>query len=441
MLDTKKGKKPLRVGISTRKSKHGIMNRMIENADKEGRHIRFWTALEFTEKCPDTRSGVDHAEYWVNQDAGETLTPEEFLKKDNSKKKDFTLYTDMYTGCHKCPVAPFCLGDAKKQSSKSNMLKSIDELNQKIRSEGYDWAASQLFNLKPSTEGIVFKEFEERIHVKTWNQMWFTLTGKDFPGECTHDMFIKKCHEMKLACYGGVDWGWSAPNTVVYFFVDKKENIYVVRCDGLQFVSQPSWIHHMKTKYQHMYKCQLYVPDAADQGAVQEMIKAGLPVANKPDKGAINTGIQVIKKFLRFPGTNEAKIFFAKETTQHILTEMSMYHYKLDAAGIVTDDPDTEYDHWIDALRYPITMLFGKQNVILGGGGLDFDPKAGIVDPSGTFHKMPSPQEYAATKGITLNDQEQNLSKLGRVGTLSDLDDDSDDDGNDGGGGSFSWSF
>lgn len=441
MLDSKGGKKALRVGISTRKSRYGLMNQKIEEMEAspdKTRAVRRWTAFEFTERCPDSRSGTEKVDYWVNQDKMEVLNKEEFDKKDHQKKKEFVHHEGL-SGCHKCPLFSICLTDAKKQTSKSPMLKTLDELVQKVRSEGADWALAQLMNLKPSVEGIVFREFDEKIHIKEWNQMWYILTGKEYPGECSHDMFVKKCHEMNLPCYSGIDWGFSAPNTVVFFFVDKRDNVFVVKCDGMTYISQPTWIHHIKTKYHNMYRCQLYVPDAADQGAIQEMQKSGLPVANRTDKGAINTGIQVIKKFLKTPGTTEPKLFLAKETCHSLVNEFMMYHYKTDAAGLVTDDPAGEYDHWIDALRYPLTMLFGKSQIVLGGG-LAFDSTEGLVDRHGSFNRMPTPAEYATTQGIRINDQPQDTSKLGKIGKASDLDDDPGDDST-GGEGGFLWSF
>ena len=437
MLDSKGGKIALRVGISTRKSRYGLMNKQIENADAENRTVRRWTAFEFTERCTDERSGTDMMDLYVNQDKMEVINTDAYNKKEKSKQKEYVQHRG-YTGCERCPLFSICLTDAKKQTSTSPMLKTLDELIQKVRGEGADWALAQLMNLKPSVEGIIYREFEEKIHVKTWDQMWYTLTGKDFPGECTHDMFVKKCHELQLPCYAGIDWGFSAPNTVVYFFIDKRENVYIVKCDGLTYVSQPTWIHHIKTKYHNLYRCQLYVPDAADQGAVQEMQKSGLPVANQADKGAVNTGIQVIKKLLKVPGTVDTKLLIAKETCQHIINEFSMYHYKLDAAGIVTDDPDTDHDHWLDALRYPLTLLLGKTTLIMGGG-IDFDTRDGLLDKTGNFHRTPSALEFAAAKGLHVNENQQDMSKLGKIGKKSDLDD--DDDGNNGDGGSFLWSF
>lgn len=449
MLDTKKGKKPLRVGISTRKSRAGLMNQMMEGAvqkDSSGnmkrvRHIRCWTALEFTEKCPDERSGTVKTDYWINVDKGEVLSPQEYSKLDPSKQKDFFLDQGMYDKCKTCPVAVYCRGDAKKQSSTSNMLKTIDELNQKILGEGHEWASSQLFNLKPSSEGIIFKEFEEHLHIRSWNEMWFTLTGKEFPGTCTHDLFVKKCLEMKLPCYAGIDWGWSNPHTVVYIFVDKNENIYIVRCEGMTYISQPMWIHQIKNKWHNMYRCQLYAPDLADKGSVLEMQKAGLPCANDQQKPEINASIQTVKKFLRVPGYPQPKMFLAKETCQPLIDEFQKYHYKTNAAGILTDDPEDTDNHWIDALRYIMFILFGKSAVILGGG-LGMGDLEGLQDGAGNFNRMPTPVEYAMSQGIRVSQEAPDMTKLGRVGTSRELDKQADDDtDNEGGSGSFLWSF
>lgn len=437
MLDSKGGKKALRVGISTRKSRYGLMNRQIENAVEEGRTVRRWTALEFSERCTDERSGTREIDLYVNQEKMEVLTEIEYGKREKSKQKEFIQYRAL-EGCAKCPLFSICLTDAKKQTSTSPMLKPLDEMIQKVRAEGADWALAQLMNLKPSVEGIIFREFEERIHVKAWNQMWHILTGREFPGECTHDMFVKKCHELNLPCYAGIDWGFSSPNTVVFFFVDARENIYVVRCDGMTYISQPTWIHHIRTKYHNMYRCQLYVPDAADQGAIQEMKKTGLPVANQPDKGQINTGVQVIKKWLKIPGSLDSKIFFAKETCGHIIQEFQLYHYKLDAAGFVTDEPAKEYDHWLDALRYPMTLLFGKSQMVLGSG-LDYDNQQSIMNRDGFYTRTPGALDYANANGIPINDNVEDVSKLGKVGTKADLDGQEEDTSNS--GGSFIWTL
>jgi hypothetical protein len=434
MLDSKGDKRALRVGISTRKSRYGLMNKMIEEAEQAGRHVRRWTAFEFSQACPDERSGVKPTVSYHILDEMEVIDEKSFKMKDVKKKKEYTKHTMPGEKCLTCPAAAICLGDAKKQKSKSWMLKPISELIQKVRSEGADWALAQLMNLKPSVEGIIYKEFEEKVHVKDWNAMWYVLTGIEYPGECTHDVFVKKCHAMNLQCYAGVDWGFSNPNTVVYFYVDKRDNVYVVRADGMTYISQPEWVHYIKNKYHNMYRCQLYFPDIADQGAIIEMRKAGLPVSQDNDK-SINTGVQVIKKMLKIPGSMDTKIHLAKDTTGPLINEFLTYHFKTAADGTITEIPESEYDHWLDAFRYAMTMLFGKSMLMMGNNMID--DQATVTDNGGSYFRTPTIEEFAKENHLDIN-TEVDTSKLGKVGKLSDLDDDDDDWS---GGGGFLWSL
>lgn len=413
------------------------MNRMMEEAEQAGRHVRRWTAFEFSQACPDSRSGTIPTKSYHILDEMEVISEEDYKLKDEKKRKEYVEHVMPGEKCLTCPAAAICLGDAKKQQSKSWMLKPISELIQKVRSEGADWALAQLMNLKPSVEGIIYKEFDEKIHVNDWNKMWFRLTGAEYPGECNHDIFVKKCHSMNLSCYAGVDWGWSNPNTVVYFFVDKRDNVFVVRADGMTYVSQPEWINYIKNRYHHQYRCQLYFPDIADQGAVTEMRKAGLPVSSDNDK-AINTGIQAIKKLLRIPGGVDTKIHLAKETCGPLIEEFLTYHFKTAADGTITEVPETEYDHWLDALRYAITMLFGKGTLVIGNG-MAVDEKE-IRTTNGSYFRTPTAEEYATINNIPLNEDMNDKSKLGQIGKLSDLDDDDGDEGL-GGDGGFLWSL
>lgn len=439
MLDSKNGKRALRVGISTRKSRYGLMNQQIENAEEQDREIRRWTAFEFSERCSDERSGTKPTEAYYLQDDLEVITVDQWKLKEKAKQKEYIKHTFPGEKCLTCPIAAICLGDAKNQTSKSPMLKPLSEMIKKVRTEGADWALAQLMNLKPSVEGIIYREFDEKIHVKDWNFMWKHLTGKDYPNdECTHDAFVAKCHELGLPCYAGVDWGWSNPSTVTYFFVDSRENVYIVRTDGMTYYSDPAWIHHMKTKWHHMYRCQLYFPDQANQGAIEEMKKAGLPVSNNKKKDDIMVGVQSVKKLLKTPGTQEPKLFMAKETCQHIVNEFTLYHFKTDAAGLVTEDPEREDDHWLDGLRYGIHELFGNSRLVMSSDSALSDGPD-IQDKKGHFYRAPSAAEFAKSHGMNFND-EVDTSKLGKIGTASELDDDEDDDGF-GGDGGFLWSF
>lgn len=815
MLDSKRGRRALRVGISTRKSRYGLMNQQIENAEQAGRTVRRWTALEFSQRCPDERSGTKPTTGYYILDDMEVVSEEVWNKKDKKKQEQYSIATFPGEKCLSCPIAATCLGDAKKQYSTSPMLKPIGDAIKKTRESGADWALSQLFNLKPSVEGIIYKEFEEKLHVKDWNQMWEILTGSEYPGECTHDIFVKKCfskdtevltnngfklfkdltsydtiatlddmgrlkyqapkeyisyhykgdmvniyneiggnghhldmlvtpnhdieylhgrnfrknqdiafkkiradevhnindfyipatwltesedkddmespisfmtgdqffafmglwisegsmssmransewrhnqvsvsqskskeasdkvdqlmssikwpsrlyrkidvrsdvgyitdwsifnkelynylipmkfavskridryilenasnrqleillhwlsfgdgaymfdgskqqpyystgseqlandvqelcfrlgykssisiqdnqglvhkntgteylrrfrvnfhfktsgkpadksyyinngtnksefggkiqsnidlvpyddmvycvtmpssrlfvrrngvislsgncHQMKLSCYAGIDWGWSNPSTVVFFFVDNRENIFVVRCEGMTYTNNPTWVQMIKNKWHHMYRCQLYFPDMANPGDGVTMRTEGLPCPSEQVKDTPG-GIQIVKKWLRSMASPVPKMFFAKDTCQPIITEFQMYHFKTDASGVITEDPEKEFDHWLDAIRYAMYGLFGKNKMVMADTDIDISGK--LTDQYGNFNRFPSPEEFASSKGIKINPNvTQDNSKLGLIGKKSEIEDDSDGGNMDGNGG-FLWSF
>ena len=440
MLDSKGNQKALRIGISTRKSRFGLMNRAMENAEKEGRTVRKWTVLEFTERCSDVRSGTTPTIGYVDQEKMVVLSEAEFARKDPVAQKEYFACTFPGEHCTKCLLGSLCLGDSKKQKSKSPMLKPIEDAIKKAVENGPDWAISQLFNLKPSIEGIIYKEFEEKLHVKDWNEMWKILTDVEFPGVCTHDIFVKKCNDLKLSCYAGIDWGWSNPSTLVVFYVDARENIFVVRADGRTFYNNSNWVHFIKTRWHNVYRIQLYFPDLANPGDAMLLRDAGLTCPTTVAKN-VPDGIQVVKKWLRSLASPLPKMFFARETCGPIIQEFQMYHYEMDASGQVSDTPSKEYDHWLDALRYPMFGLFGKGGAVTGGYGLDItgDP---VIDKSGSYFRAPSAEEFAKVSGIQLNvPSEADLKKVGEIGTISQLNDDNDDNGGVEGGGGFLWSF
>ena len=172
------------------------------------------------------------------------------------------------------------------------------------------------------------------------------------------------------------------------------------------------------------------------EGAVTEMRKAGLPVSSDNDK-AINTGIQAIKKLLRIPGGTDTKIHLAKETCDPLITEFLTYHFKTAADGTITEVPETEYDHWLDALRYAIAMLFGKGTLVVGNG-MAVDEKE-VRSDNGSYYRTPTAEEYAHINNIPLNDEMNDKSKLGKIGKLSEIDEDEEDGL--GGDGGFLWSL
>jgi hypothetical protein len=364
-LDTRGDKKALRINISTRKTRYGLMNKQIENAEKEGQKgkaLRKWTAFEFHERCTDKRSGTIPVDYYINQDDMESLTQKQYDKLQDNKKPNYRKYT-MFNLCHKCGLQSICLGDAKKQYSTSPMLKPLEELEKKVLAEDKDWALSQLMNLKPSATGIIYKEFDTKKHVKNWNELWKILTGEEYPRECNQDAFLSKLHSLGIPCYCGIDWGWSNPSVATFIAILPNETVFVLDEIALTYTSDPTFIHILKTQKHRKFKTQLYYPDVALPGNLVEMAKQGLPVSNNTKKENIMTGIQIVRRLLAPPGALEPKIYI-HQGCKNLITEFEMYHFKTDAADNVLDEPADEFNHSHDSLRYVITGVLGKSGFL-----------------------------------------------------------------------------
>jgi hypothetical protein len=124
----------------------------------------------------------------------------------------------------------------------------------------------------------------------------------------------------------------------------------------------------------------------------------------------------------------------AKETNEPLITEFLTYHFRTSADGTITEMPDTEYDHWLDALRYPLNMLMGKGTMVVGQV-IDSD-KSTTVDRNGNYYKTPSAAEYATANNMRINTDEPDMTKMGQIGRLSDIEDGDDPDAS---GGGFLW--
>ena len=132
-------------------------------------------------------------------------------------------------------------------------------------------------------------------------------------------------------------------------------------------------------------------------------------------------------------------MFIAKETCSELMQEFLLYHFKTNTAGLITENPEDEYNHWIDALRYVLSMLMGKSLMMMSmDSDGEYDGKV-FDSTKQQYFRTPSAGEFAETQGIRVN-TDIDTSKIGKIGTKSELDDEDEDDDVEGSGG-FLWSF
>lgn len=397
------------IKITSRQAGHSLAELELRDAAKSGLQVLKWTTLDACERCPDERSGTIPTPLWIHPLRGDKYTDIEFKSIAEGRKDGFVRTTATMENCRLCPIASFCAGDLKHVTSKSLLLRTIDDVIQKIRLAGsWDWAVAQIMSMKPSSEGNVYFEFDRTVHQPGWDKMFEALTGSAPGFPMTRDRFIQEMKDKGCQFYAAVDWGWSSPSTCVVLGVDAREMIYVVEAIGRTYTPDPEFIEILRTSIHLKYNIQMYAPDIANGSGNALLRQAGLPTTDKIDK-SINLGVNIVKGLLRVPGTNgQTRILFAPDLDSTIagipgiMEEFEIYHKKTDQTGKIldNDEPEDEHNHYLDALRYISYWLFGKMRMKVGS---DFDK----VTKTKEATNIPSLDEIARQHGLSFVDNRE----------------------------------
>jgi hypothetical protein len=439
-----KGKPAVIVKITSRQSGASLAEMEVKNAHKSGIVIRKWTTIDSMKKCEDWRSGTEPLPLWINITKGLRYTEEEYRQVAESEKEGFEFQPDTFKGCYSCPLAVYCQGQAKKQTGNSVLLRSVDDVIAKVNAAGsHEWVLSQIMSLQPSNQGLVYPDFNQDIHIKSWDQMYEILTDEKFPSKVTRDIWYKEARKRGVIFYGGIDWGYANPSTAVVFGVDQRDRIYVVEAVGALGKNDSEWVEFVKANIHYKWNVHMWMPDSESKSGLDFLKKAGLPrVEIDKGPGSVLKGINIVRSKLRVPGTNsETLIYFNSELPRQIsdnhpgiIEEFAMYSKEQDAAGNVMDNKVIKAnDHHLDALRYAIYWLYGKavaQAVFATTGGYN-----------ATHYPSPTGPQLAEMQGINFQDNREETKNLTDP-NRNPFDDDDDDDpngGTSGGGLKVAW--
>jgi len=186
------------------------------------------------------------------------------------------------------------------------------------------------------TEGLVYKEFDRKVHVvKGDKKEWYESIG-----------------QTKVRLLGGVDFGFVHPAAVLT--IEETS-------DGLYFVSE-EWVHSGKTdpeiaEYASAQRFNYVYPDPANAGGIEQLKRHGCNVrdVNKGPQSIIN-GINIVRELFK------SKRLFIHESCQRLILGLETYSYGENSkGGKVSENPIKEADDEVDALRYPLMMVFGKK--------------------------------------------------------------------------------
>lgn len=176
------------------------------------------------------------------------------------------------------------------------------------------------------SEGLVYEN---------WEELWFD----------PQDIYSKA---RWLKPVYGLDFGYTtSPTAFVAAFVDiKNKNIFVY--DEMYKPGLTNMQIYQELAYRG-YAKEPIVADSAEPKSIAELHGFGCNRIRKARKGndSVRYGIQLIQGFHIYVHPN----------CKNTLLELSNYRFKKDKAGNLTNDPEPEYDHIMDALRYAVMAI------------------------------------------------------------------------------------
>lgn len=376
-VNTLDGKPPIVAGITSRRGAYTITEQEIENADKTGTQVRFWTCLEGTKVCPENKRGKEKKKFHVSILKNRIINENEILTIPLNEQDKYEL-REMYENCIKCPIAPICQGDLATPRKSYRFMRSVDDLIVDFKKSDYDLFLSQMMSLQPSSEGLVFPKYSPSLHKASYRKMWQIYTGEDPKRDITEGELVARFRADGVPCYVGIDWGvTNDPSVAVFAFVTPEENVFVLRTHYAHLDAQ-LFLDELWNTYHPFYLPQKYFCDSAQPGNIRMMKRNwGFPVSEDDKKDrTIVEGIFQIRRLMS-PSVGHPKFYIADQNCERLDEEFRKYHHDIDSAGKIMDDAFVDdFNHGIDATRYFLSKVISRAQ---GDVGLADNPNIDAI--------------------------------------------------------------
>ncbi len=363
------GKEAITLLTSTRKFSFGLVQKEIDNAQKSGLQIRHWNLIDVTKACPAERHLPDQPRlpiYVADEDL-KAVEEEEFKGFTPEEQLKYVKY-EGYAGCMKnCAIFAACKGRlATKQTSKSELLKSIAHTTNTFKKVSIPTARAQLLCRKPSTEGLIYPSFNKEVHLLTAAQMAEKITGEKFDPSLTRIQLIQLMKQWDLRFFSGMDFGYTHMFAVPTGAVDGyRAFIFDVISEAELEPSQQVETCRLRFKALGEINPSIFA-DPENPQMIKVLKKAHFRMRDwKKGPGSVAGGIDAVRMKLR-PTMGEPQLFLLKDDPgcELLAQRLSQYHWKLDAAGRITNVPDEEDDDECDGLRYFIMNVFAPKGSV-----------------------------------------------------------------------------
>jgi hypothetical protein len=300
------------------------------------------------------------------QQRGNAISEEQWLTLSSEKK---SLYKKLegYSGCLKnCKLFFACRGAlATRQTSKSDLLKSIDDTIGLFKKVSPGTANAQLLCTKPSDEGLVYPHLDRDLHMLTAAEMAEKITSDPYPEDFTKTQLIRLMQERALEFAAGMDHG-HAHNFAVVSGAKDGHRMFVF---DVQSVAELELDHKVKLLNETVkaWDPRMY-GDTAQPGDNKYIKRVGgfRVVEWSKQPGSVVSGIEIVRAKL-YPSIGEVQLFLLRDDPgcELLFKRLQRYSWVMDDAGRPTNIPDEADDDECDALRYLVMNEFAPKGKVV----------------------------------------------------------------------------
>jgi hypothetical protein len=412
------GKMPITLLTSTRKFSFGKVQDEIDNSvteDGETRlQIRHWNLIDVTEACPTERHLPHKTKLPIYVDDAQirAISEKQFDALNEDEKLKYKK-EEGYEGCiTNCRIFAACKGRlATEQKSKSPLLRPIPHTQNQFRTVSVPTANAQLLCRKPSTEGLIYPNFDRSVHMLTPAQMAEKIMGVPFRVDLTKPELIALLKQRELQWNSGMDFGYTHNFAVVTGCVDGYRG-FIVDVIAQAELEPAQKIQVCDERIKHMNP--VIWADPEDPGMIAALRKAGYRMRDWfKAKGSVIGGIDIVRMRLR-PTMGEPLLFFlAGDPGCELLAKrMSQYHWAIDpSTGKPSDVPDDKDDDECDALRYLVMNVFAPKGKIKAAP--EHDPTSAQSTAPGVYTQENWLQKWKEENGVDVSGTTQSAGRKG----------------------------
>ncbi len=357
-----RGRMPLTIFTSTRKFAFGLMQKEIENAEKNERPIRHWNIIDVTEKCQPNRHRPEEPkvkQYISRSLPLKQITPKAFEElKDEDKGKYEAI--DAYAGCLECPLLPVCKTRLanRPEADVGGLYKSIDHVINTFKSTNPDIAEAQLMCWKPGSLGVIYGRFDMAENTLTVEQAYRAFTGDEPPPDLSLSDLIEQLHRREIPFYVGGDWGYRHNYALIASAMLPNGDWWLFETFAMSELEFEDQLKYAKI-FRDKYRPKRWFMDPAYPGNLKTFTKNGMPC--KDFKKDIMFGIESVRgQVVNATNRRRLRVILSPDNGNDFLVSgFRMHHFMTDAQGRITTKPDDEeFADVMDSLRYLGQNLF-----------------------------------------------------------------------------------